>query len=111
MKKSRLEAMTGGWFVGAFSPAAYGTSDVEVAVQSFAAGYVGAVHHHKVATEITLLISGRALMAGELLVAGDILTLLPGVASSFEALEDCTTVVVKHPGALNDKYIDGNAGC
>lgn len=106
VKHDRLEKMTGGWFVGAFTPVAHSTPDVEVAMQHFAAGYVGASHHHKVATEVTLLISGRARMAGMEMVAGDILTLSPGVSSAFEAIEDCVTVVVKHPGALNDKYLD-----
>lgn len=50
-------------------------------------------------------------MAGQHLTAGDILTLLPDTSSTFEALTDCVTVVVKHPGALNDKYSDENASC
>jgi len=107
----RLKDMTGGWFVGAFSPAAYATPDVEVAVQRFPAGYVGAWHHHRLATEVTLLLSGKARAAGVALAAGDIITLSPGVSSSFEALEECITVVVKHPGALNDKYIDEAPAC
>ncbi|AYO66279.1 hypothetical protein ACTPL4_001496 [Klebsiella pneumoniae] len=105
--RNRLDNMTGGWFVGAFHPAALSTSDVEVAVQHFPAGYQSAAHHHKIATEVTLLLRGEALMAGERLIAGDILTLAPGISSSFIALTDCVTVVVKHPGALNDKYVDG----
>lgn len=109
VKHDRLETMIGGWFVGAFTPVAYSTPEVEVAVQHFAAGYVGASHHHKVATEVTLLLSGRARMLGEEMFAGDILTLPPGVSSNFEAIEDCVTVVVKHPGALNDKYLDEKA--
>ncbi|WP_189388913.1 hypothetical protein [Buttiauxella sp. B2] len=106
IKKDRLDAMTGGWFVGGFTPAAYTTTAVEVAVQHFPAGYCGAAHHHRQANEVTLLLSGRARMAGMLLVAGDILTLSPGVSSTFEALEACVTVVVKHPSVPNDKYLD-----
>lgn len=106
VKHDRLSDMTGGWFVGGFTPAAWQTTDVEVAVQQFPAGYRGTSHHHKVATEVTLLISGRARMAGVELLPGDILTLQPGTSSSFDAIEDCMTVVVKHPGVLNDKYLD-----
>ncbi len=106
IRRNRLSDMTCGWFVGAFSPAAFTTADVEVAVQRFPAGYRGAAHHHKVATEVTLLLSGEALMAGEHLISGDILTLAPGVSSTFAALTDCVTVVVKHPGVQNDKYPD-----
>ncbi|WP_434747266.1 cupin domain-containing protein [Pantoea sp. Lu_F5_004] len=109
--RSRLADMTRGWFVGAFSPAAYQTSDVEVAVQSFPAGYRGEAHYHRIATEVTLLLSGEARMAGEPLVAGDILTLMPGTSTAFEALTDCVTVVVKHPGTLDDKYPDEDTQC
>ncbi|EMJ5851802.1 cupin domain-containing protein [Klebsiella aerogenes] len=109
--QSRLDNMIGGWFVGAFQPASYNTSDVEVAVQAFPAGYKGEYHYHRQATEITLLLSGRAWMAGRLLFPGDILTLEPGTPSSFVALEDCRTVVVKHPGVLNDKFLVGETTC
>ena len=37
--------------------------------------------------------------------AGDIIVLEPGEVTSFEAMTDATTVVVKVPGALNDKYV------
>ncbi len=111
LTRHRLDKMTGGWFVGAFSPAAHTTADVEVAVQVFPAGYRGLPHVHRQATEITLLLSGRANMAGELLLPGDILTLAPGTEAAFVALEDCMTVVVKHPGVLNDKFITGASAC
>ncbi|MEG0866468.1 MAG: hypothetical protein RSG77_05380 [Hafnia sp.] len=106
VKLDQLSAMKGGWFVGAFSPAACNSSDVEIAVQNFPAGYCGEYHYHKIATEVTLLLSGRACMAGIELKSGDIITLSPGTSTSFDALEDCTTVVVKLPGTLNDKYLD-----
>lgn len=100
----RLADMTRGWFVGAFTPTLVDTEAMEVAVQHFAAGAVEAEHHHKVATEITVIVSGRAVMCGRELAAGDVIVLPPGVASSFVALEDTVTTVVKHPGARNDKY-------
>lgn len=106
VKLDQIATMKGGWFVGAFSPAVLTTSDVEVAVQHFPAGYCGERHYHKIATEVTLLLSGRACMAGIELKSGDILTLAPGTPTSFYALEECTTLVVKLPGALNDKYLD-----
>ncbi|RMS08032.1 hypothetical protein ALP73_04932 [Pseudomonas coronafaciens pv. garcae] len=37
--------------------------------------------------------------------AGDIIVLEPGDVTAFEALSDTTTVVVKVPGALDDKYV------
>lgn len=106
IKQFSLEDMTGGWFVGDFTPAALNIPAVEVGVQSFKAGECTVSHHHKIATEVTLLLSGLAKMAGHVLKPGDILTLPPGISSTFEAIEDCVTIVVKHPGVLNDKYID-----
>ena len=101
----RLEDMTRGWFVGAFSPTLLALDDVEVAVQHFAAGTEEAEHHHKVGTEITVIVSGRAVMCGRELVTGDIIVLPPGTASSFRALEDTVTTVVKTPSAPGDKYL------
>ncbi|TBL69139.1 hypothetical protein [Hafnia alvei] len=109
MKKDHISLMTGGWFVGNFSPSVLNTSDVEIALQYFPSGYRGASHHHKLATEVTVLIHGRASMAGVMLMPGDILTLMPGESSDFYALEACTTVVIKHPGVLGDKYWDKEA--
>jgi len=100
----RLDDMVRGWFVGDFTPSLYATQDVEVAVQRFAAGDVEAEHHHKVGTEITLLVSGRARMCGRELVVGDILVLPPGTATAFEAIEDTVTAVVKVPSVPGDKY-------
>ncbi|HBV9912398.1 hypothetical protein MXF09_23640 [Klebsiella aerogenes] len=105
VKKCRLSDMNRGWFVGDFVPSAHPTQGVEVAVQHFPAGYHAAPHAHRIATEVTLLLSGRAEMAGLSLESGDILTLSPGTISDFHALEACVTVVVKHPGVLNDKYL------
>lgn len=106
IQRSNLKNMVEGWFVGAFTPTALSTKEVEVAVKMYPAGYKGEAHHHKIATEVTVMLSGRAVMAGEHMNEGDIITLLPGISSSFEALDNCIVVVVKTPGNINDKYID-----
>ncbi|GAB1584227.1 cupin domain-containing protein [Phyllobacterium phragmitis] len=105
MRKVRLTDFKRGWYVGGFAPTLYKTTDVEVAVQTFAAGEKEPVHCHKIATEITVIVSGRARMNTMTLEAGDIVELSPGEYSDFEALEDTVTTVVKIPGALNDKYL------
>ncbi len=101
----RLEDMVGGWFVGSFTPAALHCDAAEVAVKHYPAGSIEAPHEHRIATEVTLLLTGRARMCERELVAGDILVLPPGTVTGFEALEDCTTVVVKTPSVLGDKYL------
>ena len=62
-------------------------------------------HYHKIATEITAIVSGRVKMNGVVYESGDIITLSPGEESDFLALEDSVNVVVKIPGANDDKYL------
>uniref|UniRef100_UPI001359AD96 cupin domain-containing protein n=1 Tax=Rhodovarius lipocyclicus TaxID=268410 RepID=UPI001359AD96 len=77
----------------------------EVAVRTYKAGESEALHMHKVATEVTMVLSGTVRMAGREWNAGDIIVLEPGEATDFEAVTDAVNVVVKVPGALNDKYL------
>lgn len=105
MKHERLENMTKGWFVGGFDPAVLKTQDCEVAVKHYKKGDKEAAHYHRLATEITVIVSGQVRMLEKMWSAGDIISLSPGEVTDFEALSDAITVVVKHPGALNDKYL------
>lgn len=105
MNSSRLEDMVNGWFVGAFEPTAHNSHACEVAVKNYSAGDTESAHFHKVATEITLVLSGTVRMCGREFSAGDIVVLQPGEITTFQALTDATNVVVKVPGALNDKYL------
>lgn len=116
MKHDRLDDMIKGWFIGDFPESAYRTSDFEVAIKSYTTGEVEAAHYHKIATEITAIVSGRVRMVDQEFGAGDIVTLSPGEVTSFEAISDTMTVVVKFPSAPSDKYVeevdpgDRNAG-
>lgn len=105
MKHALLNDMTKGWFVGNFEPSLYQTNDCEVAVKRYQKGEKEEAHFHKIATEITVVVSGRVKMFDQEFAAGDIITVEPGESTSFEALEDSVNVVVKLPGANNDKYI------
>ena len=105
MTSAKLDDMIRGWFVGNFEPSLYKTNDVEVAVQNYAAGAFEAAHYHKIATEITVIQSGTVKMFGKVWNAGDIIVIEPREVTSFEALNDAVTVVVKLPGANNDKYL------
>ena len=105
MQVAKLKDMFRGWFVGAFSPAAHSTPAVEVGFKSYVKGYKEARHFHKVATEITLIYKGHVRMNGREFRDGDIVILQPMESCDFEVLEDTDTVVVKVPGAQNDKYL------
>lgn len=104
MKSYRLDDMTKGWFVGNFEPAVLKTEAAEVAVKSYTAGTVEPRHYHKVAPEVTLIVSGSVRMNEDRYGAGDIILIEPGEATDFEALSDVTTVVVKLPSVAGDKY-------
>ena len=105
MRRDRLDTMTKGWFVGDFSPAALRTEACEVAIKYYSAGDHEPAHFHKIATEITAIVSGRVRMSGVEWTAGDILTIEPGEATDFLALTDVVTVVVKTPSAPDDKFV------
>ena len=104
MKTARLEDMVKGWFVGNFEPTLYRTNDMEAAVKCYKAGDREGAHYHKIATEITVIVSGRVRMNGVEYGAGDIIVMEPGDMTDFEALTDAVNTVVKLPGANDDKY-------
>ncbi len=104
MRKANLRDMYKGWFIGDFEPTVLKTSQVEVAVKYYAQGDKEMRHHHKIATEFTVIVFGRVRMNGVEYIQGDIIVVEPLDSTDFEALEDTVTSVVKYPGAVNDKY-------
>ena len=104
MKVSSLDDMKGGWFIGDFEPTCWRTRDFEVTCKHYEAGDVEARHVHRIATEITLIVLGQAMMNGQIFSTGDIIRLEPGEPTDFQALEDTITVVVKVPSVVGDKY-------
>jgi hypothetical protein len=105
MKIDKLDDMIGGWFIGNFTPTLFTTNDVEVAVKKYKAGDKENAHYHKVATEFTVILNGIVEMNGIEYLEGSILTIAPFESTDFYAKTDVTTVVVKIPGASNDKYL------
>lgn len=104
MRVASLDDMVGGWFVGDFEPSALRSAQAEVAVKRFSAGDFEPAHFHKVATELTVIVSGEAELAGRRLVTGDIVVLEPGEVADFRAVTDVVLVAVKLPAARDDKY-------
>jgi quercetin dioxygenase-like cupin family protein len=111
MKIAKLSAMTNGWFIGDFKPTLLKTKLFEVAVQHFHADEYAEWHVHKVATEYTLIVSGRAEVNGCAVSEGDIIVLEPGEGTDFRALTQVTTAVVKTPSVKGDKYSKGQGAC
>lgn len=104
MEISQLENMFKGWFIGDFEPSLYKTNDVEVGVKYYKEGDYEPSHFHKIATEFTVILDGRVEMNGNIYESGSILKILPNESTDFKALTNVKTVVVKIPGATNDKY-------
>ncbi len=105
MKQFVLDDMVRGWFVGNFAPTAHRSSEVEVAIKHYQAGDREERHVHKVATELTAIVSGSVRMDGRELHAGDILEVPPGQPCDFLALTDAVLVAVKLPAVSGDKYL------
>jgi quercetin dioxygenase-like cupin family protein len=106
IKKYQLSKMIKGWFIGNFEPSLNKTNNVEIGIKKYKAGDYEDFHHHKIATEYTVILNGNVEMSGNQYNDGDIIVIEPYVSTNFRALTDVTTVVVKLPGANNDKYID-----
>jgi hypothetical protein len=105
MKKHNLKEMSKGWFVGNFLPSVFNTGEVEVAVKEYPADFSEEWHYHKIAMEITVIVSGEVEMNGQRFKKGDIIVISPGEGTDFRALTETVTTVVKIPGASNDKYL------
>jgi mannose-6-phosphate isomerase-like protein (cupin superfamily) len=106
LERHHLKRFIKGWFVGNFKPTLLASDAVEIAIKHYQAGEHEMSHHHKVATELTAIVSGRVRMAGEEIGAGEIVKIHPGQSTDFTALTDAVTVVVKMPYVAGDKYSD-----
>jgi hypothetical protein len=106
MTRCQLDQMVKGWFVGDFEPCALRTAAAEVGVKRYRAGEREAWHYHRVATEVTLILEGEVEMCGGRHTAGEIIRLDPGEGTDFLAVTDATTVVVKLPSVIGDKYTE-----
>jgi hypothetical protein len=104
LEKYNLEEMFKGWFIGNFEPSLFKTNDVEIGVKKYKKGEFENSHFHKIATEFTVVISGIVEMNDVQYFENDIVKIIPGISTNFKALTDVVTVVVKLPGANNDKY-------
>jgi quercetin dioxygenase-like cupin family protein len=107
MQTFKLEQMIKGWVVGDFAPTCLKTDAVEFAVKHYQAGDSEAWHFHKIATEVTVVVSGEVEMNNVRYSAGDVIVMEPHDGTDFRALTAATTAVVKVPGAKNDKYLEG----
>ncbi len=103
MFKSNVMEYKNGWILGNFSPAVIQTNDFEVCVKSFKVGDREASHYQVIATEVTVVLSGKVRMGEVLLGEDEILVVEPGEVIDFEALTDCKVLGIKVPSLPEDK--------
>lgn len=106
MNKLNLSNFIKGWFIGNFVPSIMATNEFEVAVKRYKAGDKEESHHHKIATEITVIVSGTVKMNDKEYYTDDIIVIQPNEKTDFYCITDAATVVVKYPSVSNDKYTD-----
>ena len=106
MKVFKEENFFKGWTIGNFEPSLFKTDDFECSLKRYVEGDYEESHHHKIATEITHIVTGRVLMNGAEYRSGDIILIEPGESTDFKVLAPTITMVVKVPCVKNDKYRD-----
>jgi len=104
MKIYRAKKWKGGWFVGDFKPTTFRTKEFEVCYKKFTKGESHDRHHHKVATEINYMISGKIKIRGKIFGAGDVFILYSGEVADPNFLSACKMIIVKTPSVK--KYTD-----
>ena len=104
MKVFKLDQMVGGWFIGNFSPTILNNKYFEIAVKYYKKGDFEKAHYHKISTEYTVIVEGKAKMNDEVYMKGDIIVISPNESTDFHALTDVITTVIKTPSSINDKY-------
>ena len=105
MKIDKLSDMRLGWFIGNFEPVVHKSEHFEASVKYFKMGDTEPRHFQRIATEITVIISGKARMNEYYLEAGDIITIEPNEAADFEALSEVSLIAIKFPSIPSDKVL------
>ena len=105
MEIFKASDMIGGWFIGDFTPAAFNTTQFEVAYKQHKAGEKWDTHYHEYITEVNYMIEGRMLLQGTEICTGDIFILKPYEVADPIFLENCKMIVVKTPSVVDDKVI------
>lgn len=106
MNINDLKEFTKGWIVGNFNPTLLNTDNFEVAIKRYKSGDYEEKHHHKIATEITVIVEGEVEMNSVKYSKDDIITINPNESTDFKCVTDVITVVIKTPSVNNDKYIN-----
>lgn len=105
MQIYNISDFKGGWFIGNFEPTVLKTSQFELGVHTYSAGYIGQKHYHKLSNEYNYIVSGKVFVNNKQLGPGNMFIFEPYEISECEFLEDTTIVVVRDHSDSNDKYL------
>jgi hypothetical protein len=106
MDKYLLNSFIGGWVVGNFNPSLFKSPSMEVGVKKFMLGDRELSHKQLIATEITVINSGRVRIGQEIFIEGDVVVIPPGEYADFEALSDGSLTCIKFPSVPSDKVLE-----
>lgn len=106
MDTYNLKNYTNGWFIGNFIPTIIDNNNFEIAIKRYNANDKESAHYHKVATEITVIVSGKVMMNNTIYNENDIIVIYPNEKTDFVCLTDVVTCVIKMPSVMGDKYND-----
>jgi len=104
MKIYKIKNMFRGWFIGDFVPSVLRTKYFEVGLLTHNKDEDWPSHHHKIATEINVLLSGSMTINDKHIYVGDIFVIDPNEISTPKFLEDCKILCIKTPSFIGDKY-------
>lgn len=109
MEVFNIKQMKGGWFIGNFEPNTIRTRDFEVAHHFLKKDKPTDNHIHKIAKELTYIISGKIEVIDKFntiveLGPGDMILIEPYECLLWKIIEDSDTIVIKIPSAPGDKY-------
>lgn len=105
MELNNLNDFFKGWIIGNFTPTLFNTDDFEISIKRYKEGELEQSHKHIVATEWTVIVSGKVKMNDNIFNENDIITVSKGEYTDFLCLTDVITVVIKVPCSKNDKYL------
>ena len=79
---------------------------MEVGVKKFRLGDVEHSHKQLIATEITIIVTGKVRIGKEIFIEGDVIVMPPGEFADFEALSDGSLTCIKFPSIPSDKVLE-----
>ena len=111
---STISDMENGWFIGNFEPSIHKTDQFEISHMKIDKGHEPTPHTHKLAMELTYIVSGEAIIFYEnkefCITSGNFFMYEPGDVANMVYTRDSDIIVIKWPSVPNDKYvISGNS--